>query len=328
MTIGRNPAPFASIILPTRGRPAKLLRALRSLELQEERDWEAIVVDDGDGEGLAAVAELGEPRVGAIRGEGRGPAEARAAGIERAAGTLVCWLDDDDWWDDPRHLSALRAALEAPGGRRFLFRGGWIVHEADGSREVFAHDATCESLRVNNTILTSSIAYPLAAHAALGPLDPGVGGYCDWDFMLRMCDAGYRPAQVPGLAVCYEVGAESLSRAYDAPRRRGEFERFRDKHGLEIELSNHERIHNMLSEMTVPDGWDEVDGALERTFRLESFPAAIAFVSRVAELAEAENHHPEITISYRDVTLRWRTHSADAITDRDRELASASAALA
>jgi 4a-hydroxytetrahydrobiopterin dehydratase len=328
VTVGRNPAPFASIIVPTRGRPGKLLRALGSLESQDEPGWEAIVVDDGGGEGLAAVAELGEPRVDAIPGAGRGPAVARAAGIERAGGTLVCWLDDDDWWEDPHHLSALRAAFEAPGGKRFLFRGGFIVHEPAGSREAFAHEATCESLRVNNTILTSSIAYPLAAHAELGPLDPGVGGYCDWDFMLRMCDAGYRPMRVPGLAVCYEVGAAGLSSAYDAPRRRGEFERFRDKHGLEIELSNHERIHKMLSGMAVPEGWDEVDGALERRFRLASFPAAIAFVSRVAELAEAENHHPEIAISYRDVTLRWRTHSADAITDRDRELASASAALA
>jgi pterin-4a-carbinolamine dehydratase len=333
VTVGRNPAPFASVILPTRGRPEKLLRALRSLQSQDERDWEALVVDDGDGEGLTAVAELGDARVGAIRGAGNGPAEARAAGLARVSGRLACWLDDDDWWDDPGHLTALRAGFEIPGGKRFLFRGGWIVHEEDGAREVFDHPATSESLRANNTILTSSIAYPLAAHAELGSLDPEVGGYCDWDFMLRMCDAGYEPVRVPGLGVCYEVGAASLSRAYDAPRRRGEFERFRGKHGLAIELSNHERIHKMLSEMaepegSSPDGFSEVNGALERTFRLESFPAAIAFVNRIAELAEAENHHPEIAISYRDVTLRWRTHSADAITERDRELASASAALA
>ena len=51
-------------------------------------------------------------------------------------------------------------------------------------------------------------------------------------------------------------------------------------------------------------------------------------MNRVAELAEAENHHPDIAVSYRDVTLRWRTHSADAITDRDRELAARSAAVA
>jgi 4a-hydroxytetrahydrobiopterin dehydratase len=77
-----------------------------------------------------------------------------------------------------------------------------------------------------------------------------------------------------------------------------------------------------------PEGWDEVDGALQRAFRFDSFPAAIEFVNRVAELAEAENHHPDIAVSYRDVTLRWRTHSAGAITDRDREMAARSAALA
>ena len=76
------------------------------------------------------------------------------------------------------------------------------------------------------------------------------------------------------------------------------------------------------------EGWDEVDGALQRGFSFDGFPAAIAFVNRVAELAEAENHHPDIVVSYRDVTLRWRTHSADAITDRDREMAERSAALA
>ena len=76
------------------------------------------------------------------------------------------------------------------------------------------------------------------------------------------------------------------------------------------------------------DQWDEVDGALQREFRFDTFPAAIEFVNRVAELAEAENHHPDIAVSYRVVTLRWRTHSAEAITDRDRELAARSAALA
>lgn len=69
--------------------------------------------------------------------------------------------------------------------------------------------------------------------------------------------------------------------------------------------------------------WQEVDGALERTVELPSFREAIAFVNRVAELAEAENHHPDILVSYRRVTLRWSTHSADAITDRDRALAAA-----
>ena len=73
--------------------------------------------------------------------------------------------------------------------------------------------------------------------------------------------------------------------------------------------------------MSVPEGWVEVDEALERTFELPSFPEAIAFVNRVAELAQAEDHHPDVTISYRKVTLRWTTHSEGGITERDRVLA-------
>jgi 4a-hydroxytetrahydrobiopterin dehydratase len=72
------------------------------------------------------------------------------------------------------------------------------------------------------------------------------------------------------------------------------------------------------------DGWEERTGALERTFELGSFAEAIGFVNRIAELAERENHHPDIAVSYRKVTLRWTTHSAGGITERDRELAARS----
>ena len=68
-------------------------------------------------------------------------------------------------------------------------------------------------------------------------------------------------------------------------------------------------------------GWAEADGALERELEFASFLEAIAFVDRLAELAEAENHHPDIDIRYRRVRVRWTTHSAGGITDRDRELA-------
>lgn len=79
--------------------------------------------------------------------------------------------------------------------------------------------------------------------------------------------------------------------------------------------------------MADPDGWSEVDKALERTFTFDDFRRALAFVNRVGELAEAEDHHPDIAIHYKQVTLRWWTHTAGGVTDRDRELASASAAL-
>jgi 4a-hydroxytetrahydrobiopterin dehydratase len=79
--------------------------------------------------------------------------------------------------------------------------------------------------------------------------------------------------------------------------------------------------------MAETDAWSESEDALERTFTFESFREAIAFVNRVADLAEAENHHPDIAIHYREVTLRWWTHTAGGITDRDRELAEKTSAL-
>jgi 4a-hydroxytetrahydrobiopterin dehydratase len=78
--------------------------------------------------------------------------------------------------------------------------------------------------------------------------------------------------------------------------------------------------------MSTPEEWREEDGALVREFELESFPAAIAFVSSVAELAERENHHPDIDIRYRKVLVRWTTHSAGGITDRDRDMAARTSA--
>jgi 4a-hydroxytetrahydrobiopterin dehydratase len=82
------------------------------------------------------------------------------------------------------------------------------------------------------------------------------------------------------------------------------------------------------TDVVAADAWSEVDGALERTFQFGDFVSALAFVNRVGELAEAENHHPDIAIHYNCVTLRWWTHTAGGITDRDRDLAEQTSGLA
>ena len=70
-----------------------------------------------------------------------------------------------------------------------------------------------------------------------------------------------------------------------------------------------------------PLGWVVADGALEREFRFADFAEALAFVNRVAELAEEADHHPDIEIHWNRVRLRWWTHVTGTITDRDHELA-------
>ena len=64
-------------------------------------------------------------------------------------------------------------------------------------------------------------------------------------------------------------------------------------------------------------GWAVEGNALVRTYTFTTFPDAIAFVTRVAFDAEAADHHPDLTVSYRRVRVVWSTHSAGGITDKD-----------
>ena len=69
--------------------------------------------------------------------------------------------------------------------------------------------------------------------------------------------------------------------------------------------------------MSTPDGWTQSGGALERTFELPSFPEAIAFVNRVAELADQENHHPDLEVGYNKCRVRYSTHAVGGLSEND-----------
>jgi 4a-hydroxytetrahydrobiopterin dehydratase len=70
----------------------------------------------------------------------------------------------------------------------------------------------------------------------------------------------------------------------------------------------------------LPD-WARHDDAITRTVLRPDFAEAIAFVNRVAELAEAANHHPDIDIRWNRVILVLSTHSEGGVTQRDIALA-------
>ena len=70
----------------------------------------------------------------------------------------------------------------------------------------------------------------------------------------------------------------------------------------------------------LPD-WSGDPGGIRRTVETESFPAAIALVNRVAEAAEAADHHPDIDIRWRTVTFVLSTHSAGGVTSKDIAMA-------
>ena len=69
--------------------------------------------------------------------------------------------------------------------------------------------------------------------------------------------------------------------------------------------------------------WKLYDGKLVREWTFQDFVQAMAFVNRVAKLAEQAGHHPDIDIRYNRVTLGLVTHDAGGITQRDAEMAAA-----
>ncbi len=68
--------------------------------------------------------------------------------------------------------------------------------------------------------------------------------------------------------------------------------------------------------------WTLREGAIERGFEFKDFRAAIAFVNDVAEVAEQEGHHPDISISYNRVRLELSTHKIKGLSKNDFILAS------
>jgi 4a-hydroxytetrahydrobiopterin dehydratase len=71
---------------------------------------------------------------------------------------------------------------------------------------------------------------------------------------------------------------------------------------------------------TLP-GWSRRGGVLQKSFAFPTFMDAIAFVNRVAEAAEALDHHPDLDIRYNKVVAALSTHSAGGITQLDLDLA-------
>ncbi|MFC4871170.1 4a-hydroxytetrahydrobiopterin dehydratase [Negadavirga shengliensis] len=70
--------------------------------------------------------------------------------------------------------------------------------------------------------------------------------------------------------------------------------------------------------------WKEENNKLTKTFKFKDFTEAFAFMTRVAFIAEAHNHHPDWSNSYNTVTIELTTHDkGNVVTQKDKDLAKA-----
>ena len=81
-----------------------------------------------------------------------------------------------------------------------------------------------------------------------------------------------------------------------------------------------EKIEEYMKEV---QGWDVRDNrVIEKIFAFKSFREAIDFVNQVASIAEQEQHHPDIHIRYKKVTLEFTTHAIKGLSENDFIMAS------
>jgi 4a-hydroxytetrahydrobiopterin dehydratase len=75
-----------------------------------------------------------------------------------------------------------------------------------------------------------------------------------------------------------------------------------------------EEVQRQLNELK---GWALEGRAIRKQYTFNDFPAAVAFVTRLVPDCEAADHHPDIVINYRRVTLLYSTHSEGGLTEKD-----------
>ena len=113
--------PRVCVIVPAYGVAHLLGDALASLQGQHRQDWEAIVVDDGAPDDVAAAFArfAGDPRFRLLRTDNRGVSTARNRAIAASTAPFVAFLDGDDLYD-PTYLERMLAAIEADAALAFV----------------------------------------------------------------------------------------------------------------------------------------------------------------------------------------------------------------
>ena len=110
---------LVSVIVPTYNRRETIQAAIASVQRQTFSDWELIVVDDGSTDDTAALIEGSDPRLVLVRQKNQGVNAARNAGMLRARGRYIAFLDSDDEWL-PHHLELSVGFFRAFPGEDFL----------------------------------------------------------------------------------------------------------------------------------------------------------------------------------------------------------------
>lgn len=232
-TVSRS-KPTVSIWIPTKNRVSLLTRAVESVNAQSYPDIQLIIVDDGSSDGtrdyiesLRGVERAGREIIAICNAASRGAASARNQAIERATGTFITGLDDDDYFLPDRvekfvahwreDVAGLCTCLIEEGDK-YRLHGRQPIQEIDSQRIRYKNF-------VGNQVFTRTEFL-----RKIGGFDENLTGWQDYDLWLRLID---RCGPVLKLPYCTYVLDRSagLARITTSDNARAGFEAFMKKHG-------------------------------------------------------------------------------------------------
>jgi glycosyltransferase involved in cell wall biosynthesis len=215
--------------------------AVASVLAQSRPDLELLVVDDGSTDDTRDVVErlARDTRVRLLPQENQGAAAARNAGVERARGRFIGFIDSDDLWL-PRYLEEMGAALERRPEAGLAYTDAWALDATAGRIEratamAWQHPPTepppdAESLLLEllaRNFVYTAVTLPRDVFDTVGLFDVSLRAAIDYDMWLRVAAHGFRAVRPPGLLAVYRRGRpgsistnrpvvlESLVRVYE-----------------------------------------------------------------------------------------------------------------
>ncbi len=197
-----------SVILTTYQRRELVESALASVFAQTNAACETIVVDDGSTDGTAEFLRHQPIHLVSVPHSGN-PAVARNAGLDRARGDLIAFLDSDDTLR-PNALKDLSAALRAQPAAGFAYGD----YEPDpGPRPLMPPVGDIfDRLLESDFLVTGAVLFRRSLLAVVGALDPRCSPAEDWDYWLRLA-ARIDGVHVPRTVIDIGMAADSFSRA-------------------------------------------------------------------------------------------------------------------
>lgn len=211
-----------SVVIPTYERPAFLEGAVETALDQTYDDLEVIVVDDGSETAYAGavVDEYPERVIGIEHEENRGLSAARNAGIERASGEYVAFLDDDDRWHETKIERQVRR-LESDNRVGLVTclsvsvtPDGEVIHV---ERDAPSGDLSDSMLRKNLIGSPSRVLVRRTALEEIDGFDEDLPTKQDWDLYIRLCRNWLVAAVEDHL--CVRTSHESMSSSPEAVTR-------------------------------------------------------------------------------------------------------------